>query len=138
MTSNLVDSNVILDVLSSGQTWSKWSAGKLAEAANAGDVVIDSLIYAEVSVQFRVQAELDRFLARTGLIREDAPWDAAFLAGRADAQYRRQGGIRERTLPDFFICAHAFVRGRRLLTRDPSRCRTYFPTVQLIAPDSHP
>ena len=138
MTSTLVDSNVILDVLSSDRIWGNWSGARLAEAANAVEVVINSLIYAEISVQFRVRAELDRVLADTGLVREDVPWDAAFLAGRAHAQYRRQGGARERTLPDFFIGAHAEVAGHDLLTRDPRRYRTYFPTVSLIAPDTHP
>ncbi|MGH9459444.1 MAG: type II toxin-antitoxin system VapC family toxin [Thermoanaerobaculia bacterium] len=130
----LVDSNVILDVATEDPRWMAWSEDALARAADESVLVINPLIYAEVSIGFVSVEQLDELLPE-GLFRHDPlPFDAAFLAGKAFLAYRRRGGGKGKPLPDFYIGAHAAVAGLRLLTRDPKRYRTYFPTVDIIAP----
>lgn len=130
----LVDSNVLLDVLTEDEVWLEWSSGELARAADAGPLYINPVIYAEVSVRFSRIEHLDDALPRGGYERLALPWEAAFLAGKAFLNYRRNRGTRTSTLPDFFIGAHAAVARLQLLTRDPSRYRSYFPTVALATP----
>jgi predicted nucleic acid-binding protein len=134
MTPVLVDSSVILDIFTEDPKWFAWSSGALAEAAEVGRLVINPVVYGEVSVHFSSIEELNALLASPEYSREPIPFDAAFLAGKAFLDYRRRGGPRPSSLPDFFIGAHASVAGYRLLTRDPNRIRTYFPTVGLITP----
>jgi predicted nucleic acid-binding protein len=131
----LVDSNVLIDVVEGTLEWSEWSGAALEAVGAAGPVVINQVIYAEVSVRYADTDELDRDLPIDLFQREQLPWPAAFLAGKAFTEYRRRGGPRRSPLPDFFIGAHAAVAGLRLLTRDPSRYRSYFPTVELVAPE---
>lgn len=131
----LVDSNVLLDVLSEDPMWESWSAQALEACAQDSDLCINAIIYAEVSVDFAEIEDLNLALPEGFLRRLTMPLDAAFLAGKAYVKYRRQGGTRTCALPDFFIGAHAAVAGTRLLTRDATRYRSYFPTVELIAPD---
>jgi predicted nucleic acid-binding protein len=138
MTSTLIDSNVLIDVLENDGRTESWSSARVEEAGNLGPVVINPIILAEVSVGFDYLTELERLLARIDLTREALPWEAAFQAGRAHALYRRRGGARSRTLSDFFIGAHAEVNGHWLLTRDPRRYRRYFPALHIIAPDPDP
>lgn len=133
--SSLVDSNVVLDVVAADQEWAAWSTARLAEAADRGAVYINPVIYAESSIGFALASEFDRLIAASGIGREETPWAAAFLAGKAHVEYRRRGGGRARTLPDFLIGAHAQVRGHTLVTRDGRRYRDYFPGLDLIAPD---
>lgn len=130
----LVDSNVLLDVMTEDPTWQDWSVAALAEAAEAGPLFINPVIYSEVSIRFSTIEELEAALPQSDYRREPIPWDAAFLAGKAFVSYRRNQGTRATALPDFFIGAHAAVAPWRLLTRDASRYRTYFPTVPLLAP----
>jgi predicted nucleic acid-binding protein len=130
----LVDSNVLIDVIEGGRTCSQRSELALERVGAAGPVVINPVIYAEVSVRYEDTDELDLDLPLDLFQREQLPWPAAFLAGKAFAEYRRRGGRRRSPLPDFFIGAHAAVTGMQLLTRDASRYRTYFPTVELIVP----
>lgn len=130
----LVDSNVLLDVMTDDPTWAPWSATALAQAIDRGPVVINPIIYAEVSVRFNTVEELEDTLSPQAFHRQPLPWAAGFLAGKAFVRYRRSGGTRQSPLPDFYIGAHAAVNELRLLTRDPDRYRTYFPTVQLSAP----
>ena len=132
----LVDSNVLLDVIRADPLWSSWSAETLARVADEGPLVINSIIYAEVSATYATVEEADAVLVSPAFVRSEVPWPAAFLAGHCHVAYRRRGGARTRTLPDFFIGAHAAVLGMRLLTRDPTRYRTYFPTIELIAPSA--
>lgn len=136
MTDVLVDSNVLLDVLTEDPTWFDWSASALEEHAESAVLMINPIIYAEVSVRFARIEELDVALPADLFKREPLPWDAAFLAGKCFLRYRKAGGARRSPLPDFYVGAHAAIRGATLLTRDASRYRTYFPTLQLIAPDS--
>lgn len=136
MTPVVVDSSVLLDVITDDPTWGEWSAHALRRLADEAVLVINPLIYAEVSVRFETVEALEEALPTDLYRREALPWEAAFLAAKAFLAYRRRGGARRAPLPDFYIGAHAAVRHYRLLTRDPSRCRQCFPTVELIAPDS--
>src|SRR5689334_11977367 len=135
MTAVLVDSNVLLDVMTEDATWFAWSAAAIERAADHSHLVINPVIYAEASVRFTKIEELDAALSTDLFEREPIPYEAAFLAGKAYLAYRRLGGTRRSPLPDFFIGAHAAVAGHRLLTRDPARYRSYYPTVPLIAPN---
>jgi predicted nucleic acid-binding protein len=130
----IVDSNVILDVASDDAEWIDWSASMLAAAAQKGRLVINSLIYAEVSCGFERIELLDEAVPPEYFVREALPWSAAFLAGKVFLKYRRSGGSRPAPLPDFYIGAHAAVAGYTLLTRDARRYRTYFPKLQILAP----
>lgn len=132
-TGVLVDSNVLLDLFTDDPAWAAWSEARLAEAFDAGQVVINPIVYAEISVAFERIETLDASLpGRLG--REDLPWEAAFLAGKCFLDYRRRGGLRRSPLPDFYIGAHAAVTGRALLTRDDNRYRSLLPTLALISP----
>ncbi len=130
----LVDTNVLLDVLTEDPVWLRWSLEALEQAAEAGPLFINPIIYAEVSIRFSTIEDLDDALPPADFRRLPLPWDAAFLAGKAFRSYRRKGGVRSSTLPDFYIGAHAAVEGLSVLTRDGSPYRTYFPTVTLVAP----
>jgi predicted nucleic acid-binding protein len=132
----LVDSNVILDIATEDRRWFDWSSTALAEAADTSLLVINPLIYAEVSIGFDRIEELEEAVPATLFRREALPFDAAFLAGKSFLSYRRRGGKRSSPLPDFYIGAHAAIAGYRLLTRDGTRYQTYFPTVELLAPAS--
>lgn len=135
MAGTLVDSNVLIDVFSGDPAWGDWSQDALRQAGADGPLVINEVIYAEVSARYSHIEELERELPRDDFQREHTPWPAAFLAGRAFAEYRGRGGDRRSPLPDFFIGAHAVIAGLRLLTRDAARYRTYFPAVELITPN---
>jgi predicted nucleic acid-binding protein len=134
LTDVLVDSSVLLDVLTEDARWFPWSSEELAVAAETGRLVINPVIYAEVSVRFSRIEDLEKALAKPVFEREPIPYEAAFLAGKAFVAYRRQGGPRRSPLPDFFIGAHAAVEGYQLLTRDSARFGTYFPSLTIIAP----
>jgi predicted nucleic acid-binding protein len=131
----LVDSNVLIDVLSGNATWADWSTAALATAGAEGPLLINPIIYAEISYRYSRKELLDQELPEDQFLRENVPWVAAFLAGKAYLKYRKRGGERRSPLPDFFIGSHAAVAGLRLLTRDAPRYRTYFPTVELIVPE---
>jgi predicted nucleic acid-binding protein len=130
-----VDSNVLLDVTTSDPAWGEWSEAQLATAARRGPVALNPIVYAELAAGFTTAAEVEGVFPASLLARLDLPFAAAWLAGRAHLRYRRAGGVRRSPLPDFYIGAHAQVAGMALLTRDASRYRTYFPGVELIAPD---
>lgn len=132
----LVDSNVILDVATEDPTWGEWSAQALARAADESLLVINPLVYAEVSVGFDRVEDLEEALPPELYRRDPLPYEAAFLAGKCFLAYRRRGGRRATPLPDFYIGAHAAVAGYQLLTRDAARYRTYFPRLKVIAPRS--
>jgi predicted nucleic acid-binding protein len=131
----LVDSSVLLDVLTEDERWFDWSSEALARAADMGEIAINPIIYAETSVRFRRIEDLDDALG-TDFDRRPLPWSAAFLAGKSFVAYRRRGGIRASPLPDFYIGAHAAVEKLVLLTRDARRYREYFPTVSLLTPST--
>jgi predicted nucleic acid-binding protein len=132
----LVDGNVLLDVLEVDSAWYEWSAESIVRCATYDRLVINDVVFAEVSVGFSSIEVLDLKPPRSLYERAHLPWEAAFLAGKAFMDYRRAGGTRLSPLPDFYIGAHAAVTGMSLLTRDAARYRMYFPTVELIAPDA--
>lgn len=134
MTAVLVDSNVVLDVLTEDAEWYDWSADALQQVADRSVLVINPIIYAEVSIRFASIEELDEALPEDVFRRDALPWEAAFLAGKAFMGYRSRRGARRSPLPDFYIGAHAAIAGLTLLTRDPARYRTYFPSLELLAP----
>jgi hypothetical protein len=132
----LVDSNVILDVLTGDSLWADWSSNALADASGRERIVINQIIFAEVSPRYETLAALDIALPPTLFVREQIPFEAAFLAGKAFLLYRTRGGERRTPIADFYIGGHAAVAGYRLLTRDAGRYRSYFPRLTLITPDS--
>ena len=134
MSAVLVDSNVLLDILTEDPTWWTWSASALARSAETTVLAINPIIYAEVSIRFERIEELEQTLPPAAFRRLPLPWEAAFLAGKCFLRYRKRGGGKRTPLPDFYIGAHAAVTGMRLLTRDARRYRTYFPSLRLIAP----
>lgn len=134
MAVTLVDSSVLLDVLTEDPVWYSWSSGALERCAEENDLAINPVIYAEVSIRFERIEELEDALPPGVFRRLPISSEAAFLAGKAFVRYRRRGGARTSTLPDFFIGAQAAVEGMRLLTRDAGRVRTYFPKLEIIAP----
>lgn len=130
----LVDSNVLLDIITDDPTWSAWSSNALAEAFDNGRVVVNPIVYAEVSAGFDLIENLDDALPATQFLREPLPYAAEFLAGKAFLAYRRRGGARPTPLPNFYIGAHAALCGYRLLTRDAQRYRTYFAGLDVLVP----
>lgn len=134
MAATLVDSNVILDIITEDDEWLDWSAAALSRAAGESSLVINPIVYAEVAARFARIEDLEEAVPRTYYERRPLPWEAAFVAGQCFVKYRRKGGTRRSPLPDFYIGAHAAVEGLTLLTRDPRRYRTYFPRLLIIAP----
>lgn len=130
----LVDTNVLLDLVTDHPEWSDWSLARLEEAALAGPILINDVIYAETSIRYSRIEDLDAMLAEARIELAAVPRTALFLAGKAFQHYRRAGGIRTGVSPDFFIGAHAAVEGWPLLTRDIGRYRSYFPSLKLIGP----
>jgi predicted nucleic acid-binding protein len=138
MTAVLVDANILLDVMTQDARWLAWSAATIERAADRNRLVINPIIYAEVSIRFSRIEDLEAALPKSMLDREPIPYEAAFLAGKAFLAYRRRGGARTVPLPDFFIGAHAAIAGYALITRDAARYRTYFPSLSLITPNPAP
>lgn len=138
MSAVIVDSNVLIDVATTNEAWADYSAKALQRIGSDRDLVINSIVFAEVSIPFERIEDLDECLPRDLFRREEMPWEAAFLAGKAFVDYRRRGGERRSPLPDFFIGAHAAVRGYGVLTRDPKTFRTYFPGIEVLVPGPHP
>lgn len=135
MAAVLIDSNVLLDVMTLDERWLAWSTEAIEQAAERYRLVINPVVYAEVSIRFSRIEELEAALPKAMLDREAIPYEAAFLAGKAFLAYRRRGGAKRSPLPDFFIGAHAAIAGYLLMTRDAARYRDYFPKLSLIAPN---
>ena len=130
----LVDTNVLVDVLQNDRQWADWSISQMRAQASLHALVINPIIYAEVSLSFSTLEALDDVVGTLALELREIPRPALFLAAKAYAQYRRRGGSKRQVLPDFFIGAHAAVEGWPLLTRDANRFKTYFPTLEVLAP----
>lgn len=130
----LVDTNVLVDVLQNDPQWADWSIAQMRAQAKLHALAINPVIYAEMSLSFSTLEALDGVVLTMALELREIPRPALFLAAKAFVQYRRRGGGKAQVLPDFFIGAHAVVEGWPLLTRDASRFRTYFPTLQVLAP----
>ncbi|WP_182087113.1 type II toxin-antitoxin system VapC family toxin [Aureimonas sp. ME7] len=134
----LCDTNILIDLYGVDQDWHEWSRDRVAAARRKGPLAINPLIVAEFSVGFEDEAEVFQLLDKALFDHEPLPWGAAFPAGRAFLNYRRQIGEKRSPLPDFYIGAHASVAGHRLLTRDAARYRAYFPNLEIICPETHP
>ena len=130
----LIDSNVLLDLMTDDKRWADWSQAQLEQASSAGPLFINNVIYAEISTRRSTVEALDAMLRELDIDLVAIPRTALFLAGKAYLRYRANGGIRTGVSSDFFIGAHAAVERLPLLTRDARRYRTYFPTVELITP----
>jgi predicted nucleic acid-binding protein len=138
MSATLVDSNVIIDLLSKDAQFGIWSFRQIDRLAQLGDLVINQICFAETATYFKNVVEFERSMSLIGIARDDLSWSAAGKAGIAHYEYRKKGGSRDRILADFLIGSHANEKGLRLLTRDPAPYRTYFPELDIIAPDTHP
>ena len=130
----LVDSNVLLDIFSDDPVWFTWSEQMLSRYAQTHDLVINAVIYTELSISFERIEELEASLRAASIGVAPLPREALFLASKVFLSYRRRGGAKASTLPDFFIGAQAAVQQLPLLTRDVKRYKTYYPTVELISP----
>jgi predicted nucleic acid-binding protein len=135
MPAILVDSNILLDLMIEDAQWFPWVAEAVRRAADRSRLVINAIVYAEVSIRYSRIEDLEAALPTGMLDREHVPYEAAFLAGKAFLRYRQRGGTKQSPLPDFIIGAHAAVAGYQLMTRDARRYRTYFPALSLIAPE---
>ena len=131
----LVDTNVLIDIVSDDPLWAEWSQRRLAAAATQDQLAINDIVYAELSVRYETIEELDAMLRDAQLVSVPIPRTALFLAGKAFQRYRTAGGVKTGVLPDFFIGAHAVVSDSVLVTRDAARYPTYFPGIKLIAPN---
>lgn len=131
----IVDTNVLIDVFQDDPDWADWSVARLREHTVVDTLAINPVIYAELSMAFSKVEKLDAEIAALGLQFREIPRPALFLAAKAFAKYRKAGGSKTNVLADFFIGAHAAVAAAPVLTRDPTRYRNYFPTVNLITPD---
>jgi predicted nucleic acid-binding protein len=130
----LVDTNVLLDVVEDHPHWADWSQQQLEAAALNHQLIINAVVYAELSIGFRRIEEVEAVLTKTQILLEEIPREALFLAGKVFQRYKARGGTRTGVLPDFFIGAHAAVLGIPLLTRDARQYADYFPKLELIAP----
>jgi predicted nucleic acid-binding protein len=130
-----VDTNIIIDLGEDGSQWQAWSLQRLAEAISRGPVVINAIVFAELSSGYKSTEALESYIAGLGLTIEPIPRPVLFRAGQVFAKYRRSGGPKLNVLPDFFVGAHAEHLEVPLLTRDTTRYRTYFPQLELIAPE---
>lgn len=134
----LIDTNVLLDLVTDDPRWAEWSQQQLDAAALRDRLAINPIVYAEFSSRFHRIEDLDAMLDSVAIVVAEMPREALFLAGQVFKTYRSRGGSRTSVLPDFFIGAQAAVLGATLITRDARRYRTYFPTVELVAPDRGP
>ena len=137
-TSTLVDTNIFIDILGPASVQRQWSAKLLKQCVGEGDLVISPVVWSELAASPLSEEELTIALSWLDMKREAMPYEAAFRAGKAHRLYRLAGGQRDRMLPDFLIGAHAEWRRHRLLTRDAARYRSYFPSLDLISPETHP
>ena len=134
--SRMLDTNVLLDILTADPKWLDWSQDEFRKAAAEGPILLNPILYAELAAAFDSQTALDHWLRPALFKRVPLPYEAGFQASRAFLEYRRAGGVRTSPLPDFYIGAHAAHAGIMLVTRDASRYRTYFPKLRLITPEA--
>ena len=130
----LVDSNILLDILTIDPKWYDWSASKLSLMAESHELIINDIIYTEISIGFERIEDLEETFSGDFFKIMPMPKEALFLAGKAFLQYKSNNGTKNSVLQDLFIGAHASVLGIPLITRDTSRYKTYFPKLPLITP----
>lgn len=130
----LIDSNIFLDIFTKDKIWFSWSSNTLAKYADIELLYINPIIYSEISVGFSNIEDLEKALPADYILRDNLPYEAAFLTGKCFLKYRKAGGVKNSPLPDFYIGAHAAVRGWKIMTRDKGRYKSYFPTIEVISP----
>jgi predicted nucleic acid-binding protein len=131
----LVDTNVLLDLVTDDPLWAEWSQQQLDLGSAQDQLAINDIVYAELSIGYTRIEQLDAMIRDAGLVSAAMPRPALFLAGKAFQRYRSAGGRKTGVLPDFFVGAHAVIADAALITRDAARYRTYFPGIMLIAPN---
>lgn len=136
-TSTLIDTNILIDVWGPAGGTTLWAYAALIRCKGEGMLMVNPIVWSEIAPLMEDEEQLDGFGAELGIRKEPLPWTGSFQAGLAHGRYRRSGGSRERTLPDFLIGAHALIGGHRLLTRDASRYRAHFPGLEIVSPDTH-
>lgn len=134
MNGVLVDSCVLLDLFTDDPKWANWSESVLGKYSQSNTLIINSIVYTEISIGFNRIEEVEDAIEQVGVKVLEIPREALFLAGKVFLEYRRNKGTKSSTLPDFFIGAHAAVSSFDLITRDSSRYKTYFPSIELICP----
>lgn len=132
----LVDTNVLIDVLQDDPKWADWSIRQLRAQSQLHELAINPIIYSELSLMYQSIEALEQTVAAMRLSFLEVPRPALFVAAKAFMRYRREGGTKHNVLPDFFIGGHAAVARCGVLTRDPARYRSYFPTVELLTPET--
>jgi predicted nucleic acid-binding protein len=132
----VVDTNIILDISGDETRWLIWASEQLAAALERGPVIINDVIFAELCAHQSDVTAVEALIADFGLMHMPMSRRALFLAGKAHASYRKSGGPKLNVLPDFFIGAQAVDLKVPLLTRDTRRYRSYFPELELIAPET--
>ncbi|MGF0539361.1 type II toxin-antitoxin system VapC family toxin [Agrobacterium sp. ES01] len=138
MTSTVVDTNILIDVLGPASPFRNWSLAALKRCRDEGDLILNPIIWSEISASPLSENDINRAIGWLSFKREQVSYEAAYRAGKAHFDYCRTGGLKERTLPDFLIGAHANINAHRLLTRDAARYRSYFPSLVMITPETHP
>lgn len=131
----LIDTNVLIDVLQDDPRWADWSIRQLRAQSQLHELAINPIIYSELSLMYESIEALEQTVAAMRLSFQEIPRPALFVAAKAFVRYRREGGTKQNVLPDFFIGGHAAVAKCAVLTRDPARYRSYFPTVELLTPE---
>jgi predicted nucleic acid-binding protein len=130
----IVDSNIILDILTEDKEWYDWSSEQLINLSEDNELIINQVIYSEISIRFSSIEDLDDVISESGFKCENLPWEASFLAGKCFMQYKKNSGAKSSPLPDFYIGAHAAITKRPILTRDKARYKTYFNRLKIISP----
>lgn len=133
----LIDTNVLSDIVNADKQWQRWSIDTLNGLSATEQLIINPVIYAELSLLFKKQNGLDRYLREMNIAFENLSRAALCAAAQAFLAYRKRGGGKRSPLPDFFIGAQAEDESWVLVSRDARRYRSYFPSVQIISPDTH-
>jgi predicted nucleic acid-binding protein len=129
----LVDSNIVLDVVTDDPVWADWSDAAITRYQEEG-LIINPMVYAELCAGAASPGEVDVVVESLKLHFQEVPREGLYFAAQAFLKYRRQGGAKTSPLPDFFIGGHAQASGLPILTRDTARYDAYFPDVELICP----
>lgn len=132
----LVDTNVLLDVIEEDEKWVHWSVEQMVKFTNR--MLINPMIFTELCYHAKSTEEVEKTVQMLGLKYQEFNNQSLFLTSQAYRSYRLRGGQKTSPLLDFFIGAHARSLGIPLLTRDSARYKTYFPSLPLISPESHP
>ena len=135
MNGVFLDSCILLDLFTNDPHWAEWSEKILDQYSQTNTLFINSIVYTEISIGFNKIEEVENAVSELGIKVLEIPREALFLTGKVFLKYRKNKGTKNSPLPDFFIGAHASISKFNLITRDPSKYKTYFPQVKLIHPE---